>query len=444
MCLQSTPTPIPLILGSVCGPVFGIFDLTGVQCDGNCHLQRLEEVPLGLIEVSQVLMIFKPDQLREHARNRECTRSTCPFAGIDAHNIPPVDFICRAWFPNKFGESSAWFEASISISGAMVATEYIRRRRQNDFESCELAFWCELTGTWEKLKAKAGEENDTHSSGDTYATVVIDREDFSPPASVTYSSSECADLGLEEEAIKVQQIFNDALSSITTPSNCRFLVAVFSSSDLYTEMQSLPKEPQLVPFIPLFMGELQHIVVTGHFLRRIILRKYRKELQSASLKPYAGLILDILRGENPQRVLEYFPIQQQLFEGRPKYPMEGIHCGWTFFRDISEESATDVVPKFPRRFFTIEPGFPVLPPFGNSASGALACAIVQSFLYSSQVDERYYFRGETNDANRPWGESINRWNYSLEQKRLRIWRNSNGKWVVSGLVRIYGCFGYRL
>lgn len=440
MSLPSMSTPTPLILGSVCGPIFGIFDLTKVQRDTSCHLRRLEEVPLGLIQISQVMMIFRPDQLRSHLENRECTNDLCPFAGINVSDVPEVDFICRAWLPNEYGNSGDWSEASISFGGAMVAAEYLRRQCHGASNSFNFAFWSRLTRTWEKLSVDTGQEENMRPDGENCVQVVFDRRDFSPPENILYSVSNCADYGLEEEAIKVQTIYNHALSSLASQAEHLFSVTVFEGPDLFKEAKNLPSYPQLVSFIPIFVGELHHVVVTGDFLRRTIIRKYKKELESESLRPYSNLMLNTLRGENPQKVLEYFPIQQQ-FEDRAQYPMESIRCGWTFFRDISENSTDYAVSGFPRRFFTLEPGSPGLPPFGNSASGALACAVVQSLLYSCPESERYSFRGETKDGTKPWGERLNRWNYGLEQKRLSIWKDAGGKWVIHGPVRLYGYFG---
>ena len=77
-----------------------------------------------------------------------------------------------------------------------------------------------------------------------------------------------------------------------------------------------------VPFLPIFVGEIQNVVPVGDFLRNFILQKNRGAIISA--KPYSNLIKDLRHifhhGDIRKQILKYFGIvdnwkQEELLSG---------------------------------------------------------------------------------------------------------------------------------
>lgn len=163
---------IPLIMGTVSGPVFGLFDISNIEEESFCQINLLRKVPIGLINLSQVIVIMRPDQVKRH----QCSGNRCAFSQIDFANIPQVDYVCRAWFPNEESGGNQWPEASISIGGAMLAAYHLREMTTEHDRTWTFAFWSPLTSTWEILGAD--------SKTDLTGRVTVYRKDFSPPENI--------------------------------------------------------------------------------------------------------------------------------------------------------------------------------------------------------------------------------------------------------------------
>jgi hypothetical protein len=160
-----------------------------------------------------------------------------------------------------------------------------------------------------------------------------------------------------------------------------------------------------------------------------------------SLEPLTTLLEELRnmpdKSEIQERVLEFFGIvkhwkQKEIFRD---YPLQDSGCGWTFFDDTRPEELLSLLPI---KFFTIEPGTPIVAPFGNSASGALACAVARSILYPGKEVSIGNYRGKTCDGWKPWGERSYTNFGAVEEKSLCIGKNKDGLWQIRALVRTHG------
>lgn len=420
---------IPLKIGAVCGPIFGVFDMSGMG-HHVCHTSFLQTIPVGLIELSQVLIIMLPEQVKSH----QCSDERCAFSNADLTKMPEMDFVCRAWFPNEEYDCTEWKEASISIGGAMVAAKHLQNQQNKKDTSWRIGFWCQPTETWEILEVFFDQ--------DGCASAIVHRYDFSPP-NLVYSLAEntIKSLDLEGEAKNFMQTLQVSLGNMSDGSKAQFALAVFV--DRYksvSERINLGANPQFVPFLPIFAGELHNVVPVGNFLRQILLAD---NYSMKRLKPYIRL-LEMLRdmpdsNEIQEKILGYFGIsknwkQKEIFRD---YPMQGTACGWTFFADTPPG---ELLSLFPAKFLSIEPGTPIVPPFGNSASGALTCAVARSMLYPGKDSESSKYRGKTYHEEKPWGERFYAHVGATEEKSLVIWKNDKGLWVIRAPVRKVGQF----
>jgi hypothetical protein len=420
---------IPLKIGAVCGPIFGVFDMTGI--DSNiCNNHFLQMIPVGLIELSQVLVLMHPDQVKNH----RCSGERCAFSRVDCSRMPNADFICWAWFPNEENEVTDWKEASISIGGAMVAAKHLQSKLNRKNASWNFAFWCETTETWDILEVFIDQ--------DEYAYAIVYRRDFTPPDLVyTLAQNTVASLGLEDEAETFLQILKASFRHLSNIEGPHFALTVFV--DRYknvNERKNLGANPQFVPFLPIFAGELHNVVPVGNFLRTFLLFD---NPSMKHLKPYMGL-LELLRDmpdryEVQEKVLDYFGLsphwkRKEIFRD---YPLQDATCGWTFFGDTPPGELLSLLPI---KFLSIEPGTPIGPPFGNSASGALTCAVARSILYPGEEPGRTNYRGKTYQGKKPWGERFYGYLGATEGKYLVIQKNENGLWVIKAPVHEVGQF----
>lgn len=429
MSLLGSSFRIPLKIGAVCGPTFGLFDISGIEYDSDCHVDLLKRIPVGLIGLSQVLVMMHPDQAKKH----RCSDEECAFAHIDSSKIPQVDFICRAWFPNEEYDCAQWKEASISIGGAMVVARHLQIQQGKKDVSWKIAFWCQSTATWEILEVFSEEYE--------FMCAVVHRTDFRPP-NIVYklASNTIASLGLEDKAEIFLQTLKKPSKHTGNQKKPNFSLTVFA--DRYKNIgarKNLEANPQLIPFLPIFVGELHNVVPVGHFLRNILLGNNRYIMKS--LQPHTDLIEELRhmpnRSEIQEKVLKYFGIvkhwkQKEIFQD---YPLHDTGCGWTFFSDAPPK---ELLSLFPKKFFTIEPGTPIVPPFGNSASGALASAVARTILYPGEGVEDSNYRGKTYNEEKPWGERFFGNSGSGEEKSLTIWKNEEGLWVIRALVHMVG------
>jgi len=408
---------IAMNLATVAGPIFSLSDISIIGQSDICHVQLIQQYPAGLLAVSQVLVMMHPNQAKRH----QCSNEGCGFFDIDVGKMPEADAICRAWFPNEERESPQWKEASISIGGAMVTAKCLQRLNKERNSSWKIAFWCRATRTWELLEV--------FLEADDYVHLFVHRTDFRPPPEVYESARKSiTEYDLEDKA----KVFLEILEAYSTSNemNPHFSLALFV--DRHKELGS---HPQFIPFLPIFVGETHNVVPVGQFLRDFLLRKNRDIINS--LKPHTAL-LERLRHmpektEIQEEILGFFGIvrnwqQEDLFFD---YPLLNAGCGWTFFKDRPDE---EILSGFPKRFLTVEPGTQGIPPFGNSASGALACAVARSLLYPEIPEGAVHYRGETFNNEKPWGERMPRNRSNGTNRSLVIERSSNGLWSVRARV----------
>jgi hypothetical protein len=427
---MASPPKIPLTIGTVSGPVFGVFDLTGLDSKYICNFELLELIPTGLIGLSQILMIMHPEQIKNH----QCSDEKCLLSQTTLAKIPKVDYICRAFFPSEELYYRQWKEASISIGGSMLATRYLNKLKAGKDKSWFFAFWNHETRTWESLEV-ACERNGLYCA-------TLHRKDFRPPNSI-YQLARKSMLTeeLEEKATELLKILQAAIEKPNHSKIPSFALTVFVENPGSVQVpNSLNVNINFVPFLPIFVGEIQNVVPVGDFLRNFILQKNRGAIISA--KPYSNLIKDLRHifhhGDIRKHILKYFVIldswkQEELLKD---YPLKDSGCGWTFFKDC--DPGDHFQSSFPHEYLTLEPGAPVIPPFGNSASGALACAVAHNLLYDEESNIAKKYRGKTNSEDKPWGERFYGSSAASDGKYLSIWKGQNDLWTIRAHTRIFG------
>lgn len=426
---------IPLVMGTVSGPVFGLFDISDLKEHSFCQIDLLRKVRVGLIKLSQVIVLMRPEQVKKH----QCSRNGCRFSQFDFSSLPEVDYICRAWFPNEDCDYDRWPEASISIGGAMLAAFFLRKKSIESNNPQKFAFWSSSTSTWEVLSA------DIETGQNVYAT--IHRTNFNPPENIHSLSKNTIPYS------GIGQIVNDLSDILNSSSNQPegFVNDLFTTIVIHERKKKgnvkkiLDVDYSLIPFLPLFVGELQNVVLVGDFLRVKLLTKYRSEI--SSLEPYSkflGKLRYILeRKETREKILKHFGVvnswkQEEILND---YPLKDAKCGWTFFND--EIKPDNRISGFPFQYLTIEPGV-TSPPFGNSASGALACAIAQSIIHPNAPLAEKKFRGITHNSERPYGERIFASSAPSHGKFLSVQKNANNLWTIHGRIEECGYYLYDL
>jgi len=423
---------IPLTIGTVSGPVFGVYDLSSLETENLCHIKLLEQLPSGLLALSQVIMLFHPDQIRNHT----CSNKNCFLSNTSPIKYPEVDYICRAFFPNDGSHYQHWKEASISVGGSILAAKYLKRIKTNSDDKISFAFWSSQNQTWETI--------DVYQDDDEFYCATLNRQDFSVPHTIYRMASESIPTKeMEDIASKIIENLHSGLQRNINNKMPSFAVTVFiDSPNGLKNSNSLKANFYFVPFLPIFIGELHYVVPVGEFLQKFILRKNNAIITSN--KSHFNLIEDLKhifnKSDIKQNILRYFCIvdnwkQEEILID---YPLKESGGGWTFFKDMNPDDFVQAF--FPHEFLTIEPGTPFIPPFGNSASGALACAIALDLLYPNSVDSKIKYRGKTDPNSKPWGEGIYNSGAARDGKYLSIWKNNNNLWTIRAHTKLVGQF----
>lgn len=441
---MALPPKIPLTIGTVSGPVFGIFDLTELNLQNICNLDLLKMIPTGLIDLSQIIMVMHPDQIKNH----RCLNEKCNFTNVVSEETPDTDYICRAFFPSEGLYYLQWKEASISIGGSMLVARYLNNLKERKNKNWFFAFWSQKTCTWERLEISC--------DGNGLYCAKLHRKNFRPPDNLY----KCAQRSMptKESEEKAAELSTVLQAGIKKPDNMKasgFELAVFAEkseraeppdsnnqgSDRLSEVTNISNEQiNLVPFLPIFVGEVQNVVPVGDFLRNFIFLENRSTILST--KPFSNLIENLRhffnRTNARKQIFKYFGIvdnwrQEELFQD---YPLNDSGCGWTFFND--RDPGDPLASIYPQEFLTFEPGTPVIAPFGNSASGALACAIAGNLLYNEKNGIAKKYRGKTNAADKPWGERFYGSSADSDGKYLSIWKGQDGLWTIRAHTRIFG------
>ena len=421
---------IPLTIGTASGPVFGVLDLTELDPKDICHTGLLEMIPAGLIGLSQIIMLIHPDQIKNH----QCLDEKCLLSKTNVAEMPKVDYICRALFPSEELYYWQWKEASISIGGSMLAARYLNELVAGKNRSWAFAFWSHKTDTWETLEVTC-EKNGLHCA-------TLHRKDFRPPDRIYHLARESIlTQELEEKAAELLKILQAAFEKPSETNRPDFAITVFIKNPVNVRSSNnLNADIFFVPFLPIFVGELQNVVPVGDFLREFLLQKNRSTITSA--KPHSLLIEELRHvfnnGDIRQQILNYFSIvdnwkQEEILKD---YPLKDSGCGWTFFQDCAPGSP--IQSEFPHDYMTIEPGTPVIPPFGNSASGALACAVARYLLYEDKSKEASKYRGKAHSQTRPWGERFYSSSATSDGKYLSIWKGQDDLWTIMGHTKMFG------
>ena len=422
----------PLTIGTVSGPVFGVYDLSSLETEDICHLKLLEQLPSGLLALSQVIVLFHPKQLKSH----RCDNKNCFLAHTNLPEKPNVDYLCRAFFPKDGSYNRRWKEASISIGGSILAAKYLKHAGKSSDDKINFAFLNSQNKTWETL--------DVYQDDYDYYCATLNRHDFSAPDTIYRMAAESIPTkDMEDIASKISENLHSGLQTNEDNTIRSFAVTVFiDSGNQLKDSNSLKANYYFVPFLPIYVGELHNVVIVGEFLQKIIMQKNQSII--TSYRAHFNLIENLKHMFNnteiKQNILKYFCIvdswknEELLID----YPLKKSGGGWTFFKDTDPDDPVQSL--FPHEFLTIEPGTPFIRPFGNSATGALACAIALDFLYPDSINSKIKYRGKTDSSSKPWGENLYTSGTSRDGKYLSIWKNEKGLWTIRAHPKLVGQF----
>jgi hypothetical protein len=418
MAFEKMPEGVQLQIGAICGPVIAIIDGTMLDHTNICYDDLIQGIPEELLNVTQIMLITSHDQLRKHVA---CYRK-CNFQNIDLDALPEDYLILRAWFPALRYSEEEWTEASISIAGMMVAAKYLYGCRSHTSTPLKMAFWSGYPGFegWEKFEV--------FPNGSAF-TVRVLREDFKAPDEVyDYSDDFLNNVFFMRE--KKDKLV-DCLRDIHKFKDSGYMVgiaAIGSKND--SESKTL-----LLPFIPIFMGELHYVFPIGQFLRDHFTQERFADALEEDLCVYENICEAFQDWNTLKEFLEMIGVLTDRWEeqagitmGSPirKYP-----GGWTLFDDESQHERHI-------HFVTLEPEYPKYPLCSNSCTGALAAAIVQSLLHPAEQSMTYNLKGRTRNLEKTWVERA--FSQSDHRETVEIGRNQAGLWEVTAPVRLLAQF----
>lgn len=415
MIFKRLPKCLDLYVGAICGPTFAIIDGHQLNHEEVCYGQILEGVPENILNVSQVMMLSTPEQLRNHV---VCSNQACNLKSINLETIPKDHFILRTWFPDFNYRSGKWREASISVGGLMTAGKYLHQYRHEVSPPWRFAFWCQETNCWETFEVLP--------QGDRFVRVRFARENFQAAQEVYDQSQKVLEAYFLD---KQKEEFTHLLPKISPSSMSDHLVDLAVIQARYgTNMDY--EEPQIVPFIPVFVGELHYVVPIGEFLRKSLGR----EIGGTSLQPYMRICEELYQlfggWDSLRDFLHNIGVirdwwEKSFFDNESASFMRRYPGGWTFLKD-EERNISPYI-----EFVTLEPEYPIHP-FSNSGSGALAAAIVQNILHPDDKEITYHMKGWTLNMEKTWVERAFR--YST----IDIRKSEGGMWEACAPVRMLG------
>jgi hypothetical protein len=434
--LTKIPEQLRLSIGAICGPTFAIIDGDQLDHEQVCYRQVLQGIPECIVPVGQVLVIFRPEQLRQH---QPCSSDQgCQFQTIDLETLPDAHFILRSWFPPLTYQDSSWREASVSIGGLLVAGKYVHQKSRGmpplwKF-ACWSQDWSQEEGSWEQF--------DVAFRSDEQYCVTCYRQAYQASPKVYDESLEVVkESFLEQEREELLKRLQSQLAQTGNP-------AIFPISPAHQQEKGgeyrldiafIPDQSGLrnnyqskfliVPFIPVFVGELHYVVPIGDFAVEYVSDAIKSALEESFLKEYRLYELFDYK-DNLIELLANIGIFRDLWEETvhvgsdpfiKKYP-----GGWTFLRDQHRQSMSTI------DFMTIEPGYQKYPVWSNSGSGALAAAIVQDLLHPESRERTYSMKGWTQNMEISWIER------AFRQTTVALRKNYKGLWEITAPVCLLG------
>ena len=433
---QNPAHQLTIQIGAICGPTFAIIDGNQFYPEDICYYEILQGIPEYILRVNQIIMLFTPEHLKNHAP--VCSDAPCNFKTIDVDSLPDDHIILRFWFSDLSCQGCEWKEASVSIGGVLVAARYMQQAYPQSDSCWRFASWsrdwCQAEGSWETFEAVAD------SNG--FFRVLCHRQDFQAPLCVYEQAQDVLQsYFLEEEKEKILRKLHLLFSEQWEESPRKYRQPSMQLEQEYRlDIACIPEQSGLktyyeskflvIPYIPVFVGELHYVVPVGDFASDYFMEAVEtvsegclQAYRLSELFDYPETSIELLTNLGVLRdqweETAYFGVEPFI----TKYP-----GGWTFVEDrcrINDVSQLN--------FMTIEPEYPSSPLCSNSGSGALAAAIVQDLLHPPGEDsKRYCMKGWMQRMEPTWIER------SFKHDTIDIIKRKDGKWEAVAPVRMLG------
>lgn len=364
MQANTTANCLEVHLGAVTGPTFGLIDWSKIG-DKVCIAEALKKIPIGLLNINQVLVVFGSTQkFNCPCGNQE---TICSFPNeFKEISKPEATHVCRAWFPAKSGHDMTWKEASISFGAAFFAGKYLidKNKAQNEVT---IAFASHQRKQWETVTVKRTEE------GSLFHTLCVSGIDVTPDVLIDSAKKRLSPFYVKNDKGRACGLASGLheIMECLTKNNMQLAVANFSRQRGQASKYGL----QFIPFLPLYIGEYHNVIPVGE-----VLPKVRNKIKESEFKKYFEYWLELRQlfqfRTTTQRLIGYLGVGRRATNRWEDSPLGDYIGGWTFVRFPWEG---DKIITDPVNFLTLEPEYPVQP-FGQSHTGAFAAAIVKRGL----------------------------------------------------------------
>ena len=400
---------IDIHIAVVAGPSFGIIDVRGKSI---CYQQMLKAIPIGLINLSQIILIMDS----KHASDG-CCRPDNPCGMVG--NIPAdIDCVCQSYFPVSYGYRKQWKNAPISVAGSLAVGKYLNDRSNKKLFN--IGYWNIAKASCEIFKICS------KSSNEFYVSPL--RDNFQTLNSIEDQVDDNLYEYLNEEEIK-------ALSTTLRNLNAKFgnifrfncVEGQFDCFEDQYDEDELIHQIQVLPSITLDIGEVHSVIPIFNTVRNIIQESTQEIFDYFEL--YNRLFMSDFS------TTEIHDIISPFFQHQPHLTFDifnpsGVrNCGWSFLYE-NKIGFDDYLMDEELEFATFEPNTN-LEPFGSSASGALACAITYFLLSTSKTDINLIMRGLKLPNSSSIGEALMK-DYGLN-KSISI-NKIDDEWRISAEI----------
>jgi len=309
-----------------------------------------------------------------------------------------IDYVCRPWFLETHLGEVRFVPASISFGGALFATAYLARKKYQEPNKVTFAYWPPDhgngdRGSLEKVSISAEYDGDSNA---VWYSLTRDRE-FGDKQSVDEAEAKLSSFYPVGDVVDLLTRLRQSVGNLPKGNQLSLAVADFFRERSRRTRLGL----QLIPFIPINIGELHNVVPVGEVfgnLRPIIdvpkwrlaFNYWRELCQMFSFRSARWNLMGSLGVGDPTKRISW----------ETDSPLGSYRGGWTF---VGFQKQDPDLLDMPWNFLTLEPGFPFYP-YGNSHTGATAAAIVRRLLGRCNDEGPVLMRGRRLSPENQWIE----------------------------------------